>query len=303
MTTARQVITVVVLLLALTGLGLLLWTRPIPPTPTTAPVIEQETVTPVPVTEVSPYRTIGTSVEGRSIESYTFGAGSTTILFVGGIHGGYEWNSGALAYEFISGLESGLFSIPTSLRIIVVPTLNPDGLFAATGITGAFTASEVPPNIAYETGAGRFNAHGVDLNRNFDCKWKPESTWRSKTVSAGSTVFSEPEAAALRDLIAATKPVSVIFWHSQANAVYGSECEAGILPGTQSLMHTYATAASYTAVPSFDAYPVSGDAEGWLASLGIPAITVELGTRTTTEWEKNRLGIQAVLTHYGDTLK
>lgn len=298
MTTARQAIAVVLLLLSLVGLGLLWWTHPTtPPAPVIVPTPEPEALTPTSTIAVSPYQTIGTSVEGRPIESYTIGTGSTTILFVGGIHGGYEWNSSALAYEFISELESGLFTVPAGLRLIVIPSLNPDGLFAATGLTGAFTASDVPPNIAYEIGAGRFNAHGVDLNRNFACKWKPESTWRSKVVSAGSAAFSEPEAVALRDLVAATNPVAVIFWHSQANAVYGSECEAGILPGTLDVMRAYATAASYAAVPSFDAYPVSGDAEGWLASLGIPAITVELGTRTTTEWDKNRAGIQAVLTH------
>lgn len=298
MTTARQAIAVVVLFLILVGFGLLWWMQPTPPTPVVVPSPEPEIITPTSTVEVSPYQTIGTSVEGRPIESYTIGTGSTTLLFVGGIHGGYEWNSSALAYEFITELESGLFTVPATLRIIVIPTLNPDGLFAATGLTGRFTASDVPPNIAYETGAGRFNAHGVDLNRNFACKWKPESTWRNKTVSAGSAAFSEPEAVALRDLVATTNPAAVIFWHSQANAVYGSECEDGILPGTLSVMRAYATAASYTAVPSFDAYPVSGDAEGWLASRGIPAITVELGTRTTTEWDKNRLGIQAVLTHF-----
>jgi hypothetical protein len=39
----------------------------------------------------------------------------------------------------------------------------------------------------------------VDLNRNFDCKWQPTSTWRSTSVSAGTQPFSEPEAAAIRD--------------------------------------------------------------------------------------------------------
>ena len=33
---------------------------------------------------------IGTSVEGRKIEAYSFGDGDTHLLFVGGMHGGYE---------------------------------------------------------------------------------------------------------------------------------------------------------------------------------------------------------------------
>src|SRR3989344_8041800 len=50
------------------------------------------------------YRVIGTSVQGRKIEAYTYGNGDTNLLFVGGIHGGYEWNSVLLAYQFMDYL-------------------------------------------------------------------------------------------------------------------------------------------------------------------------------------------------------
>jgi len=242
---------------------------------------------------------IGTSVEGRDIESLTYGNGSTTVIFVGGIHGGYEWNSSLLAYDFVDYLDAGNLQIPENLKVIVVPTLNPDGHFSVVKKDGPFLIAEIPENDAHTTGKGRFNANNVDLNRNFDCKWQPISSWRGKTVDAGTAAFSEPEAAALRDLVLRENPVAVIFWHSQANAVYASECESGVLPATLTLMNTYATAASYKAVSSFDAYPVTGDAEGWLASIGIPAITVELEGRVTPEWERNISGIKAVLNLYG----
>ncbi|MEK7552922.1 MAG: M14 family metallopeptidase, partial [Patescibacteria group bacterium] len=146
--------------------------------------------------------------------------------------------------------------------------------------------------------AGRFNANEVDLNRNFDCEWQPESTWRAKRVSAGTAPFSEPEAAALRDFVLKNNPAAVIFWHSQAGAVYASKCEAEILPETLEIMQAYATAAGYAAVKSFDHYAITGDAEGWLASLGIPAITVELQTHETVEWERNLAGVKALFAHY-----
>jgi predicted deacylase len=243
-------------------------------------------------------RAVGTSVQGRIIESYAFGEGEGTILFVGGVHGGYEWNSTLLAYEFIDALERDEIKIPSNLKIEVVPNLNPDGLYEVTKLVGKFTATDIPESDAHTTGAGRFNSNDVDLNRNFDCKWKPESTWRGKTVSAGEKAFSEPEAVALRDFVLKEKPVAVIFWHSQAGAVYGSECEEGILPGTIQLMNAYATAASYKSVPKFDAYPITGDMEGWLASIKIPAVTVEMETRTSSEWERNKKGIEAVLKLY-----
>ena len=112
------------------------------------------------------------------------------------------------------------------------------------------------------------------------------------------SAFSEPEARALKNLVDEINPTAAIFWHSQANTVYASECHAGVLPETLTLMNTYADAASYKKVASFDAYPVSGDAEGWLASIGIPAITVEMETRLSSEWERNQKGIKSILELY-----
>jgi murein tripeptide amidase MpaA len=263
------------------------------------PVIEPEkVVVPKPEIVVNHIKTIGNSVEGRVIESYTYGSGSTTLLFVGGMHGGYEWNSVLLAYEFIESLENKVTQIPAHLKVVVVPALNPDGLFSVIKKEGKFIAAEIPLNDAHTTGAGRFNANEIDLNRNFDCKWQPTSTWRKKEVSAGTTAFSEPEAVALRDLVLEINPSLVVFWHSQANTVYASECEAGVLPKTLVAMNAYASAANYNAVAAFDAYPITGDAEGWLASISIPAITVELETRTSPEWERNRSGIEALFSLY-----
>ena len=138
----------------------------------------------------------------------------------------------------------------------------------------------------------------MDLNRNFDCNWQPESTWRSKVVSAGSSAFSEPESRAIRDFVLQNRPVAAVFFHSQANAVYASECNNGVLPGTIAVMNAYAKAAGYQAVKSFDSYKVTGDAEGWLASIGIPAITVELKTHESVEWEKNLAGITALFSYF-----
>lgn len=247
---------------------------------------------------------IGTSVEGRTITAYTYlpvrgtqagGDGEQHLLFVGGMHGGYEWNSVILAYQFMDYVEANPEAIPDALSITVIPSLNPDGVYEIVGKEGRFAAADVPNT---DHSSGRFNARGVDLNRNFDCKWQPESTWRGTPVSAGTAPFSEPEAQALRDFVLLHEPDAVVFWHSQANAVYASECEAGILPDTLAVMNAYARASGYTAVESFDAYEVTGDAEGWLASIGIPAITVELSTHETIEWERNLAGVQALFDYY-----
>lgn len=244
-------------------------------------------------------RSIGASVLGRPIEVHEFGAASadTYLLFVGGIHGGYEWNSVLLAYELIDHLRANLDTVPENVQIGIVPSANPDGVYEVIGVEGRFTLANVPEG-AGAGGHGRFNANDVDLNRNFACKWQPESSWRGETVSAGTHAFSEPEAAAIRNLVVETSPDAAIFWHSQANTVYASECEDGVLPETVTLMNTYGKAAGYNTVESFDAYPITGDVEGWLASIGIPAITVELATHEDVEWERNLPAIEAVIEGY-----
>lgn len=237
---------------------------------------------------------IGFSVEGRDITATTFGSGDTHLLFVGGMHGGYEWNSSLLAYTFINYFTENPDAVPEYATISIIPNLNPDGLYAATGLEGEFTMADVP-NPNERVAAGRFNANDVDLNRNFDCKWAPESTWRGEVVSAGTGAFSEPEAQTLRDYVTEYNPNAVVFWHSQANNVYASECENGVLPTTTEIMNVYANAGEYGAVESFDAYPITGDAEGWLASLGIPAVTVEMETANSIEWNRNLAGVMATL--------
>ncbi|MCX6764374.1 MAG: M14 family metallopeptidase [Candidatus Nealsonbacteria bacterium] len=252
--------------------------------------------TPLELKVESPERKVlGLSVEGREIESYKFGKGKTQLIFVGGIHGGYEWNSVILAYEFMDYLKANLEFIPENLSITVIPSLNPDGVFKIIGKEGRFTVADVP---AGSNGAGRLNAHAVDLNRNFDCKWKPKGLWGTKEVSCGSRPFSEPESMAIRKFVLENNPTAVIFWHSKSNGVYASYCEADILQETRDIMNTYSKVSGYPAYETFDQYEVTGDASDWLASIGIPAISVELKTHETIEWEQNLAGIQALFKYY-----
>lgn len=264
---------------------------------------EDTTVLPATTTPQKISQIIGTSVEGRSIEAHTYmpvQTGATTnthLVFVGGVHGGYEWNSVLLAYEFMDYLEENPTAVPDTVKVTIIPSLNPDGVYTVIGKEGRFSIIDIPMAKG-PVGAGRFNVNNVDLNRNFDCKWKPTGMWRGNVVSAGTAAFSEPEAKALRDFVLENDPTAVIFWHSQANAVYASECEAGVLPVTRDIMKAYSNATGYAGVETFDAYEVTGDAEGWLASINIPAITVELQTHETVEWERNLRGINALFTYF-----
>lgn len=237
---------------------------------------------------------VGASVEGRDITAYHYGTGDTEILFVGGVHGGYSWNTTLAAYELMDYLEVNEVSVPGNVRVTVVPALNPDGIFEVTGKEGRFSKADV----GEDTIPGRFNANNVDLNRNFDCDWQEEAKWQGRDVSGGTNAFSEPESRAIRDYIRQNDPTAVVVWYSAAGGVFASNCHNGILAETRELTNLYADASGYDAFEEFDFYSITGDMVNWLAKENIPAISVLLSTHEVIEWDKNKKGVDALLEYY-----
>lgn len=233
---------------------------------------------------------IGYSVQKRPIISYRLGHGPTPVIFVGGIHGGYEWNTILLAYRMLDYLLENPELVPPSLSVYIIPSANPDGQFLVTGQEGRFEASDVDPN----SFPGRFNGNGVDLNRNWDCNWSPVAYWRQEQIDSGPYPFSEPENQALRDFFLALEPAAVVFWHSAANAVFAAGCPDLYLP-SRYLANIYGQAAGYPVRDEFTSYVVTGDATDWLATQGIAAITVELINHYDLDWPQNQAGVLAVL--------
>ena len=241
---------------------------------------------------------LGTSIQGRNITAYYYGTGPTELLFVGGIHGGYEWNTALVAYQLMDYLKANVSTIPTNVRVTVIPVLNPDGLNKVVGTTtGNFSKANVSTSQATIV-AGRFNGNNVDLNRNFDCDWQSTGVWQNTSVSGGKSVFSEPESQAVKNYVETNKPSAVVVWYSSAGGVYASNCHDGVSSGTNSIMKVYADASGYPANKSFDFYATTGDMTNWLAKSGIPAISVLLTDHTDTEWSKNLAGIKALLQYY-----
>ena len=237
---------------------------------------------------------IGMSVLGRPIEVYTFGTGANTLILVGGIHGGYEWNTTVLAYELIDYLNANPDTVPTAVTLHIIPAANPDGIRIVTGKTGPITATDVTTTDNFPA---RFNARGVDLNRNWDCDWSPTAYWRDQPVNGGAEPFSEAENQALRNFIGQQEQVRVVlFWHSQATLVSPGSCGQAHLPSIE-MATVFARAANYP-LQEFSAYEITGDASDWLAKNDIPSFSVELTTHETTDWERNRAGILALLTLY-----
>ncbi|MCF7815632.1 MAG: hypothetical protein K9M10_01755 [Candidatus Pacebacteria bacterium] len=263
----------------------------------TATEVVDETVQVPPIDETR--TVIGTSVEGRDITAYHFGVGDTEILFVGGIHGGYEWNTSLVAYELMDYLEENSDSLPKDVTVTVIPVLNPDGLFKVTGSDEKFKSSDITMTES-QTIPGRFNANNVDLNRNFNCDWQEQGVWRNTKVSGGSSAFSEPESRAIKSYVESHVLDAVVVWYSAAGGVFASNCHGDVLPQTQKITNLYAKASGYPAHESFDFYTVTGDMVNWLAKNNIPAISVLLTSHTDTEWDKNKAGIDAILKQYAE---
>lgn len=125
---------------------------------------------------------IGHSVEGRPIVSVRKGASNATItvLVLGAVHG-----DEAAGMRIVRRLMAA--AVPANAQLLLVPTINPDGLAAQT----------------------RGNAHDVDLNRNFPFRWQPLSGGEY----SGPRPLSEPESRAARRLILHAQPEVTIWFH------------------------------------------------------------------------------------------
>lgn len=130
-----------------------------------------------------------------------------TMLLTFAIHGfeGSWRNDGASLVQIANDVIREFSDHPEELqstRLIVVPCVNPDGIWH--GQT--------------EKGVGRCNGQGIDINRDFDYNWKYNGESQYRT---GKAPFTTPEAQILRDLVLKEKPDIVIDFHGWLNATYG----------------------------------------------------------------------------------
>jgi hypothetical protein len=218
---------------------------------------------------------VGLSVHGRRIEAYAVGWGSRRLVFVGALHGGAEWATADLVARAAEYFRLRAAEVPPALSLVFIPYANPDGL--AVG----------------RVRAGRFNANQVDLNRNWDCAWQPESKWNEVTVSGGEAPFSEPETRALRDYLLGLRPELVVFYHSQAGTVAAGAC-ARSLAASEAAARVAARATGYRYIEEVF-YEVSGDSAGYLNQEGVPAIEIELWTHADMDWGINLAGMRALM--------
>ncbi len=252
--------------------------EPAAPSPTVPLTPPPDLILPTPTPYPESQRfSLGRSVEGRDIWAWQFGGGPSRIILVGGIHGGFEANTVALAEQLIDYFRRSPVEVLPGIRLVIIPSANPDGLVRGSEIEG------------------RFNARGVDLNRNWGCEWSGSAVLRDIQVDPGPRPFSEPETLALRMYFIADPPDAVIFYHSAAGGVFLGQC--GGQPPARWLGELLEEATGYPHL-TFDYYEVSGDATNWLAERGIPAAVIETYTKEESDFDINLAGVMALQCHF-----
>lgn len=231
--------------------------------------------TPVPGDEVI---LVGESSEGRVITGWRFGQGPRRIVLIGAIHGGFERNTAVLAELLVDHFREHPEDVLPGIQLDIIPAANPDGLARGSDLDA------------------RFNAQGVDLNRNWSCEWSETALLQEIPIDPGPAPFSEPESQALRDYFLADLPDAVIFYHSAVGGVFMGACGAD--HPTADWMGELLEGATGYPYHEFDYYEVTGDATNWLAERDVPAATIELVTETEPEFSRNLTGVLALSCHF-----
>jgi protein MpaA len=265
-------------------------TRKIPPTsyflPTltpnpryTPPVFE--TSTPFELANGPRPMIIGFSLAARPIEVYTFGAGEKEYLIVAGIHGGYEWNTIALANELITHINENPDVVPSDVTLYIIRNMNPDGEARAHDVDG------------------RVNNNGVDLNRNFPSEnwteeWDRDGCWIYRPTTGGAYRGSEPETRSVMGFISSRRLEALISYHSAALGVF-----PGGVPWTgasKRLASALGKATGYPYPPIDTGCEYTGTLADWAVENGVgAAVDMELRNHRDTDFEENLEALQVFL--------
>lgn len=214
---------------------------------------------------------IGQSVAGRPLVAHRFGTGEHQRLIVAGIHGGYEWNTIALAEDLIRFLSENPDLVPPDVTLYIVPALNPDGEARSHG---------------YE---GRANENGVDLNRNFPSNWAADwdkaGCWDHLPISSGTGPWSEPESRAISRFILREHIEALISYHSAALGIFSGGRPSD--EGSIRLAETMAAVTDYPYPPIDTGCNYEGNLADWASDNGVSAVDIELSTHYSKDYPTN----------------
>lgn len=210
------------------------------------------------------FEVLGYSEKGKEIIGYILGNGAETILFFGAIHGN-EKGSSILLQQIVEELNKNIHLVGANKKVIIIPTLNPDG---------------------YAANWEKVNANNVNLNLNFETMGWKNYGGEGGRYFAGPRPFSESESRLLRDTVVKYKVKKMLSYHAK-----GSLVNPEIHAPSEELARWYVSRTGYRFYedPSWD-YP--GTATKWFTEVvGGPAITIELSDYMNSDFEKNKKAI------------
>lgn len=223
---------------------------------------------------------IGGSIEGRPILALRIGRG--TPMLVNGTQHAREWIAtmvttcvaDRLVREYDTNPRVKAFVDSTALW--VVPVVNPDG-YQHTWAGDRYWRKN------------RRDRHGVDLNRNFGVAWGGAGASKNKRSETyrGEHAFSEPETAALRDLVKREGIAAHVDFHAFGQLLlYPWSYTGAAAPdraryraiGDRMASAIYAQHEKrYTLQSGADLYAAAGTATDWLyGDAGALSYTIEL---------------------------
>lgn len=239
---------------------------------------------------------IGRSVLGRNIWGMTLGGGKERVLMAAAFHG-QEWMTALicmrLCEELCQAIAENRCLMEWDIRramsgrcVVFVPMVNPDGVEIA--LRGSQAAGNAQAAVSAAGGDvhGRWqaNAHGVDINHNFNAGWQElQQAERKKGITGfsarqwgGPHPESEPETQALTGLCRRVSFRHVVALHSQGEEIYWQYGER--TPLSAALMAKVMAAASGYAVSSPEGLASHGGFKDWfIEEYGRPGFTIELG--------------------------
>lgn len=240
---------------------------------------------------------IGKSVLKRDIYALSVGnVEKDAALFVGGTHG-QEWLTVSLLLLFLDDLLSSVqsgepfegidFSLALQKRgLVIVPALNPDGIEIA--VNGAESArwrkNCVKKILSRSDLSWQANAHGVDLNHNFDAgfpilhKLEREAGFckPSPRRYGGKRPLSEPESRAIVKYIRKRHVSRLYAFHSQGEEIF-YEYDGIPVPQGEEIAQTLSKLSGYELVKNTGLYSHGGLKDWFIKEFHRPGFTIEIG--------------------------
>lgn len=236
---------------------------------------------------------IGESVMGRRLHCLRMGDGKRR-LFVNGAHHGLEYITSAFLMRFLQDYGTALAeNVPLlgydirklfhRTTLYIVPMVNPDGVDIA--VNGIDIANPFHQQLIAEVGIHNFhklwqaNAHGVDINHNYDADWRIVMQKPSPSKYAGPYPESEPETRAVVQFVRSMDFDMLIAFHSQGGEIF-YDFDGMVSADSEEIVQKLAAVSGYTISKPTDSAMFGGCKDWFLKEFSRPGFTVEMGHGT-----------------------